>query len=61
MMPEAVFDPYTNNVVQACVLRSSSSTPTTPTPAPTTTSWKPVTKYLNDWSGNVEYRSVMAT
>jgi len=56
MMPEAVFDPYTNNVVQACVLRSTSTTPTTPTPAPTTTSWKPVTKYLNDWSGNVEYR-----
>jgi len=56
MMPEAVFDPYSNNVVQACVLRSSSSTPTIPTPAPTTTSWKPVTKYLNDWSGNVEYR-----
>jgi hypothetical protein len=55
MMPEAVFDPYTNNVVQACVLRSVSSTPTTPTPAPTS-SWKPVTKYLNDWSGNVEYR-----
>jgi hypothetical protein len=56
MMPEAVFDPYTNNVVQACVLRSTSTTPTTPTPVPTTTSWKPVTKYLNDWSGNVEYR-----
>jgi hypothetical protein len=58
MMPEAVFDPYSNNVVQACVLRSTTTTPTTPgTPTtPSSTPWKPVTSYLNDWSGNVEYR-----
>lgn len=53
MQPEAVFDPITNEVVQACVLRS---TATSTTPNPTSSAWKPVTKYLNDWSGDVQYR-----